>query len=847
MKRNKLSIIIVVLAMIFVASMTAFGCSQPSDNGPKGEVDIVFDGYLSTNTVSVGINEKYSLNAINVKIKEWSSSNDSIATVSNEGVITGKAEGIAFIYAVSEEGQTFCCIVSVVVPNTSVDRIDLSQTEYYMSLGDVYSITANVIYQAENLGGTVDWSVSNKDICSIETDGNKAYITANGVGETVVVASLDGKVAQCNLIIREQKSNDSDFAEIPADMATAKMTKNYYELGRLNNSSTQDGTSSSLYETAIYEKTSDKYSIVAFATLSDGKKDLNWTAENYFAYGFYLETVQVYDADRGMQGSDRIYYAYNGTDESGKYGIEIENVPEGYFAVYSFVEYALNGTIVREISLQKVFLGEYKPEFVYASSDFVAYMINRSRHGTDSGKIYIPGVCSGSKTRVLDGTEAFKRIKPKYEIDAPIMQVYDGLRSVYPSVMVKAQTVMSKEMLQEVLGDGITVLRFKVCYKTDSEKKFTGYLGTTNLSVLDNTFPKTVTDIPYDSTKPSTYYSGVDFYEAKYEKYVAKASTTRPIESDTWYTIEYNVKDLIEDYDVFFAEKAEYPFFAFSMNSGVADAVSTERDGKVLISDLEFATVSYDNIFSEQDMYSFVWARNGDEGDTTWKYLSTSTSNSRRCNAVEAESGQDIIDFEDASGVTKEVAYKFKYTYISYEQSGVTENHVYKEIMNEQKTKGRYLLLAFDNSRISKTLLEDLLTLGYEKLSFSIVVDDYGRANTLRVKTIDFDYLRANPDKSLMSTDRYGLCVNDYAFKATNVTVNQARNWYTISYEIKDLIEYFDQIFGCPKLLLAQAWTDYTEGTSSQDQYPYYYITKVGFEKGVNFDGTEDIYPDIFD
>ena len=47
--------------------------------------------------------------------------------------------------------------------------------------------------------------------------------------------------------------------------------------------------------------------------------------------------------------------------------------------------------------------------------------------------------------------------------------------------------------------------------------------------------------------------------------------------------------------------------------------------------------------------------------------------------------------------------------------------------------------------------------------------------------------------------------------------------------------------------MLAQAWTDYTEGTSSQDQFPYYYITKVGFKKGVNFEGAEDIHPDIFE
>ncbi len=847
MKRNKFSIMIIALAMIFVASMTAFGCSQPSNSTPSGEVDVVFDGYLSSNTISVGIDETYSLNAINVKIKEWSSSNTSIATVSSEGVVTGKAEGVAFIYAVSEEGQTFSCIVSVVVPNTDVASIELSETEYYMGVGDVYTITADVIYQSVDLGETVEWNVSNPEICSIEKDGNKVYVSANGVGETLVAASLRGKVAQCKLIIREQKSNESDFAEIPTDMATAKMTKNYYEYGRLNSDAVVEGASSTIYQTAIYEKASEKYSIVAFATLSNGKKDINWTTENYFAYGFYLETVQVYDGDTGMQGADRIYYAYNGTDDSGKYGIEIENVPEGYFAVYSFVEYIDNGEIKKEISSEKIYLGEYEPEFVYSSNDFRAYMINRSWHGTDNGKVYIPGAFSGAETRVVDGTEAFERIKPKYEIEAPIMEVYDGSRSVYPSVMVKAQTVMSKEMLKEVLGDGITVLSFKVCYKTDSARKFTGYLGTTNLSVLDSTFPKTVTDMPYDNTKPPTHYGGVNSYEAAYEEYLMKASTTRAIESDTWYTIEYNVKDLIEDYDVFFAEKAEYPFFAFSMNSGVDNAVDTERDGKVLISDIEFSSVSFDNMFSEKDMYSFVWARSGEENENTWKYLSTSTTNSRRCNAVEAEDGQDIIDFTDASGVTKEVAYKFKYTYITYEQSGATEQHVYEEMKREQVTQGRYLLLSFENSRITKSLLEELLTLGYEKLSFSIIVDDNGRANTLRVKTIDFDYLRANPDKTLMSTDRYGLCVNDYAFKATNVTVNEARNWYTISYKIEDLIEFYDQIFGCPKLLLAQAWTDYTEGTSSQDQFPYYYITKVGFKKGVNFEGAEDTHPDIFD
>ncbi len=834
MKKNKIYIMLIVLAMIFVASMTAFGCSKSDDSDDsENTVDVVFDSYFYNSAITIGVDETYTLNVMNAKIKEWSSSNTSVAIVNNEGIVTGKAEGVAFIYAVSEDDQTFCCIVSVNVPNVSVLGLELSESEYIMGLNDVFALTVDVMYEEVDLGEVVDWSVSNSGICSIEEQGNKVYITANGVGETFVVASLGGKVAQCKLIIREQSSNNSSFENIPSQMATAKMTKNYYELGRINSGVVESGIQSTIYETAIYGESSEKYSIIAFATLTDGKKDLNWTAQNFFAYGFYLKTIQVYDSDFGMQGADRIYYAYNGTNDDGKFGVEITNVPDGYYAIYSFVEYVDNGVIVKEISSERVLLGEYKPEFVNSSSDFKAYMMNRK---------YEAGIMAGSETKVVEKSEAYSGIPAKYQIAAPVMARYNGAWNVFPTVMVKAQTTMSKEMLKEVLGDGISILRFKVCYRIVSDNTFRGVLETTNFAVLDDTFPKTVTDV--ETTKPPTYYDGVSSRDTAYEEYIAKAMSKREIESNVWYTVEYKIKDLIEDYDTFFHEKAEYPFFAFAMNDSEDNQAGNSNDGKVLISEFEFVNVAYDDIFAEKDSYSFIYSRNGIENYydsytqedviVNWQYTQTKPNQSNRaCNPVEAESG-----VYDGVYKGKEVAYKFEYTLMAGADGQITR---------EQNETGRYLLMTFENRLITKELLEELISLGYKDLSFSVVVYDYGRGNSFKMQLIDFDYLKANPSATVLTTDRYGTVVNWKAFKLVNVKAEKARDWYTVSYSIEDLLACYDQIFSFSQVLLAQACADYTEGDTAQDKHPYFYITKVGFKKGIDISNSEELYPDIFD
>ncbi len=140
-------------------------------------------------------------NATNKKVT-WSSSNTDVAIVSDEGVVTSKANGTTVITAKTTDGTdlTATCEVIVAIPVLATG-ISLNQTT--LSFNDVNQ-TATLIATVTPSNATnnnVTWSSSNTDVATVSDAG---VVTSKANGTTVITAkTTDGTnlTATCDVIV----------------------------------------------------------------------------------------------------------------------------------------------------------------------------------------------------------------------------------------------------------------------------------------------------------------------------------------------------------------------------------------------------------------------------------------------------------------------------------------------------------------------------------------------------------------------------------------------------------------------------------------------------------------------
>lgn len=131
-----------------------------------------------------------------VKTVTWSSSNTSVATVDANGKVTAKSKGTATITATSNNGKTATC--KITVPEVAVTGITLNKTSVSLNVGDTESLSATIT--PSNAGNkSVTWSVDNKSVATVDSNGN---VKAVGEGKTIVTAkTANGKTAACTITV----------------------------------------------------------------------------------------------------------------------------------------------------------------------------------------------------------------------------------------------------------------------------------------------------------------------------------------------------------------------------------------------------------------------------------------------------------------------------------------------------------------------------------------------------------------------------------------------------------------------------------------------------------------------
>ena len=125
----------------------------------------------------------------------WSSDNESIATVTQEGVVTGVGVGSTVINVKTANGKSASCTLTVTAPKPI--GITISPTSKTIEQGETF--TATYTLTPSNAQTTVTWSSDNESIATVTQEG---VVTGVGVGSTFInVETANGKTASCKLTV----------------------------------------------------------------------------------------------------------------------------------------------------------------------------------------------------------------------------------------------------------------------------------------------------------------------------------------------------------------------------------------------------------------------------------------------------------------------------------------------------------------------------------------------------------------------------------------------------------------------------------------------------------------------
>lgn len=132
----------------------------------------------------------------------WNSSDTTLASVDENGLVTTKKPGDVIITATSENGLTSDCLVHLCYPVTS---IDFQPSVLTIKTNRSAELTANVTMRTQNcVNRLVTFSSSDEAIATVDENG---IVTGHNVGTTIITATAEsGVTGMCTVIVREMNT-----------------------------------------------------------------------------------------------------------------------------------------------------------------------------------------------------------------------------------------------------------------------------------------------------------------------------------------------------------------------------------------------------------------------------------------------------------------------------------------------------------------------------------------------------------------------------------------------------------------------------------------------------------------
>ena len=186
-----------VFSTLFVCAFL-ISCEKPKEEIPVSSVSI------SQPTAEMVEGETVQLKATVLpadatdKTVEWSSSKQSVATITDKGLVTAIAEGTSTITA-SAGGKTATCQITVSKRVIEVTSVTLNKEMLELVEGEEETLVATVMPDNAT-DKTVEWSSSSPDIATV--DGGK--VSGIKEGEAIITAKAGEKTATCKVVVTKR-------------------------------------------------------------------------------------------------------------------------------------------------------------------------------------------------------------------------------------------------------------------------------------------------------------------------------------------------------------------------------------------------------------------------------------------------------------------------------------------------------------------------------------------------------------------------------------------------------------------------------------------------------------------
>lgn len=147
-------------------------------------------------TICTGQTIQLKVNGVKKKAR-WTSSNKSVATVTQKGKVSAKKKGTTTVAAKIGK-KKYTCKVAVESPK-------LSKTSITVKKGKTYQL------KMQNTKQKYKWSSKNKSIATVTSKGK---VTGKKTGTTYIYAkSASGKIFKCKVVVKKSTSSHGSFSD----------------------------------------------------------------------------------------------------------------------------------------------------------------------------------------------------------------------------------------------------------------------------------------------------------------------------------------------------------------------------------------------------------------------------------------------------------------------------------------------------------------------------------------------------------------------------------------------------------------------------------------------------------
>ena len=198
-KSKKIRIFSAVMTIVLMLNM--FSCTLFSFSSYAAATNIRMN--ISQATIQSG--GQYQLSAIITpsdasKSLRWTSSNPNVATVNNNGLVTGRSSGTSTITCTTTDGSNLSasCTITVAQLITSISM----QGSLEMNTGNTYRLSVS-ISPASATGKSLKWNSSNGNVATVSSDGTVTAKSPGTANITCVTTDGSKKSATCTVTVKQ--------------------------------------------------------------------------------------------------------------------------------------------------------------------------------------------------------------------------------------------------------------------------------------------------------------------------------------------------------------------------------------------------------------------------------------------------------------------------------------------------------------------------------------------------------------------------------------------------------------------------------------------------------------------